>query len=112
MRDPPEQPLDPLLDILSLMQVESVLSARCEVKGRWSMHFPAYQHLKFGGVLQGMMWLWADKGATPVCIKAGDVYLLTTGQPYRCANAMDLAPIDGRAVFQDHVAGRDGPPIL
>ena len=52
MRDRPEQPLDPLLDILSLMQVESVLSARCEVKGRWSMRFQAYRHLKFGGVLQ------------------------------------------------------------
>lgn len=101
-------PVDPLSDVLSLSSVDGVLSARFEGRGAWSMRFPGYRHLKFGGVLQGAMWLWADETvATPVRLQVGDVYLLTSGHPYRTASALDLSPIDGRAVFREGL-GPDG----
>ena len=102
MRDRPEVPVDPLSDVLSLSSVDGVLSARFEGQGAWSMRFPEYRHLKFGGVLQGAMWLWADETATtPIRLQVGDVYLLTSGRPYRSASVRDLPPVDGRAVFRD-----------
>ena len=108
MRDRPELLVDPLSDVLSLSSVDGVLSARFEGRGAWSIRFPGYCHLKFGGVLQGAMWLWADDTAvTPVRLQAGDVYLLTSGRPYRSASVHDLPPVDGRAVFRDGL-GPDG----
>ena len=100
--------MDPLSDILSLSSVDGVLSARYEGRGAWSLSFPEYQHLKFGGVLQGTMWLWADDTVVrPIQIEAGDVYLLTTGRPYRSASVLDLPPVDGREVFRVSL-GPDG----
>ncbi len=100
--------MDPLSDVLSLLSVDSVLSARFEGRGAWSMRFPGYRHLKFGGVLRGTMWLWADDtAAQPMRLEAGDVYLLTSGHSYRTASAFDLPPVDGRAVFQTSL-GPDG----
>lgn len=102
--------MDPLSDVLSLSAVQGVLSARFEGRGPWSMRFPAYRHLKFGGVQQGSLWLWVEDAATePVRLQVGDVYLLTSGRPYRSASALGLTPVDGQAVFQQH---RDADGIV
>lgn len=91
--------MDPLSDVLSLLNVKSVLSARLEVAGNWSMRFPAYRHLKFGGVLEGSFWLWVERAGPPVRLDAGDFYLLTSGQPYLSASDPVIAPLDGSEIF-------------
>ncbi|WAC70909.1 AraC family transcriptional regulator [Roseateles sp. SL47] len=98
--------MDPLSDVLALLRVQSVLSARMEGRGHWALRFPSYRHMKFGGVLQGSRWLWVE-GGTPVRLAAGDFYLLTDGRPYCVASDPDLAPEDGVAVFSSHM-GTDG----
>ncbi|OBU87158.1 AraC family transcriptional regulator [Chromobacterium subtsugae] len=91
--------MDPLSDIFHLLKVESVLSARIEAHGAWSLRFSAYQHIKFGGVLAGSFWLWFEDGAPPLRLKPGDFYLLTQGQPYCAGSDPALAPVDGREVL-------------
>jgi AraC-like DNA-binding protein len=91
--------MDPLSDVFSLLRVESVLSARIEVLGPWSLRFSAYRHMKFGGILEGSFWLWSEGEAPPVKLEAGDFYLLTRGQPYCTGSDPALDPIDGREVL-------------
>lgn len=91
--------MDPLSDVFHLLKVESVLSARIEVYGAWSLRFSAYEHIKFGGVLEGSFWLWFEDGAPPVKLEAGDFYLLTRGQPYCTGSDPSLDPVDGREVL-------------
>src|ERR1700733_5581258 len=91
--------MDPLSDVFSLLRVESMLSARIEVLGPWSLRFSAYRHMKFAGVLEGSFWVWTEDDAPPVKLEKGDFYLLTRGQPYCTGSDPKLDPVDGREVL-------------
>lgn len=90
--------MDPLSDILTLLPIEGVLSARLETRGPHAFRYPAYRHMKFGGLLKGDRWIWVDNDQ-PVRLSAGDFYLLTDGCSYCVASDPDLEPVDGAAVF-------------
>ncbi|MBD7922376.1 AraC family transcriptional regulator [Xanthomonas bonasiae] len=89
---------DPLSDFLAVLKVESMLSARLEARGEWAFRFPAYRHMKFGGLVEGERWVWVD-GGLPVHMKAGDFYLLTNGQPYCIASDPEVPMVDGVAAL-------------
>lgn len=91
--------MDPLSDVLSLLKVDSVLSARFEGYGSWAMHFPAYRHIKFGAVVEGAFWLWCEGTVAPSKFERGDFYLLTNGSPYCTASDLTEKPKDGRQIF-------------
>ncbi|HTD73071.1 MAG TPA: AraC family transcriptional regulator [Steroidobacteraceae bacterium] len=91
--------MDPLSDVFLLLRVESMLSARIEVSGPWSLRFSAYEHIKFAGVLEGSFWLWLEDGTPPVKLNTGDFYLLTRGQPYCTGSDPSIKPVDGREVM-------------
>ncbi|MFC0087113.1 AraC family transcriptional regulator [Dyella flava] len=96
-------PMDPLSDVLSLLKVKSVLSARFEAADPWALRFPAYRHVKFGGVIKGDRWVWIEGVTVPVKLSAGDFYLLTDGSPYCFASDPGVALQDGEKVFADHL---------
>lgn len=91
--------MDPLSDVLSLLRVQSSLSARLEARGGWAMRFPPYRHVKFGGVLKGSFWLWVEGASERTKLKEGDFYLLTSGQPYCSASDPDQPCQNGRQIF-------------
>jgi AraC-like DNA-binding protein len=95
--------MDPLSDVFLLLRVQSVLSARIEVSGPWSMRFSEYEHIKFAGILEGSFWLWFEDGTPPVKMNAGDFYLLTRGQAYCTGSDPSIKPIDGRAAMSDYL---------
>lgn len=99
--------MDPLSDIFALLRVQGVLSARVELRGDWSLRFPAFQHVKFAGVLEGAFWLSVDDGTPPLKVEAGDFYLMTRGRPYIIGSDPALPAIDGRAFLAQH-SGADG----
>ncbi|MFL9944114.1 AraC family transcriptional regulator [Paraburkholderia graminis] len=90
--------MDPLSDILSILKVESMLSARLEAHGPWAFRYPEYRHMKFGGLAEGERWVWVEGGA-PVRMKAGDFYLLTDGRPYCIASDLGASLVDGVAAL-------------
>lgn len=98
--------MDPLSDILTLLRIESVLSARLETRGPHAFRYPAYSHMKFGGLIAGDRWIWVD-GDEPVRLAAGDFYLLTDGRSYCVASDPDLEPVDGASMFTTNM-GADG----
>jgi AraC-like DNA-binding protein len=96
-------PVDPLSDVLSLLKVKSVLSARFEAAGPWALRFPAYRHMKFGGVVKGSRWVWIEGVTDPVKMEEGDFCLLSDGSAYCFASDPGVALQDGDAVFADHL---------
>jgi AraC-like DNA-binding protein len=99
--------MDPLSDVFSLLKVHSVLSARLECAGPWALRFPAYRHVKFGGIIEGPRWLWVEGAMQPVKLEAGDFYLLTDGQPYCFASDLTAEVLDGHEMLAQHI-GADG----
>jgi AraC-like DNA-binding protein len=97
--------MDPLSDVFTLLNVESVLSARLDAGGTWALHFAAYRHVKFGAVLAGSCWLCVDGNELPVRLGAGDCYLLTNGLPYRIGSDLETEAVDGGPVFAQAVNG-------
>lgn len=94
---------DPLSDMLALLDVRSFLSRRIEVSGPWALRFPAYRHMKFGGVIEGKRWLWIEGGAEMLELEAGDFYLLTDSGPYCFASDRDAIPMDGLGIMDKHL---------
>jgi len=94
---------DPLSDMLALLDVRSFLSRRVEASGPWALRFPAYRHMKFGGVIEGKRWLWMEGGSEILELEAGDFYLLTNGGPYCFASDHDAVPMDGLGVMDKHL---------
>jgi AraC-like DNA-binding protein len=99
--------MDPLSDVFSILKVQSVLAARLEGAGPWAMRFPAYRHIKFGGIIEGARWLWIEGITEPVKFEAGDFYLLTNGSPYCSASDLDAEVLDGYEIFAECL-GADG----
>ena len=99
--------MDPLSDVLSRLKVRSVLSARLETAGPWALRFPAYRHVKFGGVIKGARWVWIEGVTRPAKMEAGDFCLLTDGSPYCFASDPGVPLQDGEKLFASHL-GEDG----
>ncbi|MBI3898319.1 MAG: AraC family transcriptional regulator [Gammaproteobacteria bacterium] len=74
--------MDPLTDLFTALRVESAGYARVEASAPWGLSFIAFQHAKFGLVLQGSCWLAVDGVAQPVQLVQGDCYLLTRGNAF------------------------------
>ncbi|MCZ0732939.1 AraC family transcriptional regulator [Phreatobacter sp. AB_2022a] len=94
---------DPLADVLSLLQVQSFLSRRLEASGSWALRFPDYRHMKFGGIIEGIRWLWIEGVTAPLRLAAGDFYLLSHGGPYCFASDPAATPMDGLAFMEEHL---------
>ncbi|WP_042261743.1 AraC family transcriptional regulator [Paraburkholderia heleia] len=95
--------MDPLSDVFSLLKVKSVLSARFEAAGAWALRFPAYRHVKFGGVVKGARWVWIEGVTAPTKMEEGDFCLLTDGLPHCFASDPGAARQDGEKVFASHL---------
>lgn len=92
---------DPLSDFLSNLQSESVFPVQMEARGRWGLSYPPFRHMKFGGVIEGERWLWAE-GVSPQRLGAGDFYLLTDGRSYRMASDLEAPLAEASAAFASY----------
>jgi len=95
--------VDPLSEVLSLLGVQCFLSRRLEAQGSWALRFPAYRHLKFGGIIEGTRWVWREGSSSALELHAGDFYLLTDGAPYCFASDLQATPVDGLAFMEEHL---------
>ncbi|MDQ0395600.1 AraC family transcriptional regulator [Labrys monachus] len=93
--------IDPLSDFLARLQSESVFPVQMEARGRWGLRYPAFRHMKFGGIIKGERWFWAE-GVEPQCLRAGDFYLLTDGRPYCMASDPDAPLAEATAAFASY----------
>jgi AraC-like DNA-binding protein len=89
--------MDPLSQVLELLDLRAASPSRLEAGGRWALSFPGHQHLKIGAVVAGQCWLIPDQAA-PQHLTAGDCYLLVSSHPYTAASADPGSPVLGSPV--------------
>lgn len=90
--------MDPLSEVLAMLDVRTAQPTRLEAGGRWALRFPGNQPLKLGAVLAGQCWLTAE-GGEPIQLRAGDCYLLSSGRPYQVGSDLETEPADAQALF-------------
>ncbi|MGC1301842.1 MAG: AraC family transcriptional regulator [Caulobacteraceae bacterium] len=90
--------MDPLSDVLALLEARSYLSAALVTGGDWAMRFSRPRSVKFTAVIRGGCWLVMDGLPAPLRLEAGDCFLLNRSG---CVLASDpaLEPVPAVEVF-------------
>jgi len=97
---------DPLSEVLALLRPSTVLSARLEAGGAWSLRFPAAPaSIKFFSVAAGSCWMHRE-GDVPRRLAPGDCFLMTRGAPYVLASDLALPQADARTLYSCVTEGR------
>jgi AraC-like DNA-binding protein len=90
--------MDPLSEVLELLDLRAASPSRLEAGGRWALSFAGHQHLKVGAVVAGECWLIAE-GAPPRHLAVGDCYLLASSRPYVAASDLATEPVPSSEVL-------------
>ena len=90
---------DPLSDVLSLLDAESLVSTGLKAGGGWSLRVDGHEGLKFNAVLSGTAWLAIDGRPDPIALAAGDCFLLARGLPFTMAADLAIPPVNATEVF-------------
>ena len=86
--------MDPLSEVLSLIQSRSFVSGGYSVSGDVAVGFPKHTGIKCYAMIAGQCWLRVEGLAEPVLIKAGDCWLLPRGLPFSISTDPSLTPVD------------------
>ena len=102
--------MDPISDVFTALEVQSVFYGRSEFSAPWGIRF-APGHAAFGMVLRGQCWLQVE-GSSELAIDSGDCYVLPRGVAYSLRDDPASALVDMEQVvktFQtSHRYGGDG----
>jgi AraC-like DNA-binding protein len=90
--------MDPLSQVLELLDLRAASPSRLEAGGRWALSFTGHQHLKIGAVVAGECWL-VPENAEPQHLAAGDCYLLASSHPFTAASDLETEPVPSGAVL-------------
>ncbi|MFC6510916.1 AraC family transcriptional regulator [Promicromonospora citrea] len=108
--------MDPLEDVLTLLEARGHLSARLAAGGDWALRFDAPDGIKFNAVRRGSCVLEVEGGGQPIELAAGDCYLLTRPVPFVLRSGPGVVPADAGPVFARADAGiarvGDGDDLL
>ena len=92
--------MDPLSDVLSLLELRSYLVGGFEAGGDWSIGFGPYDAIKCYAVTSGSCWVAVEGDEAPAYLQQGDCFLLPRGRPFRVASDLALPPVDWRSHVQ------------
>jgi AraC-like DNA-binding protein len=98
-RDRSEFAVDPLSDVLSLIDPRSYAAAGFDLGGDWSIQFPPHNGIKCYALVCGQCWLRVEGVPEPLLASAGDCLLLTQGRAFRIASDLDLVPMDAERFY-------------
>jgi AraC-like DNA-binding protein len=85
--------MDPLSEVLALLQPQSLSSGGFIVPGDMAIYFPKHQGIKCYAVLAGQCWLVVEGVEDPVLLDAGDCFLLPRGMPFQLTTDLSLEPV-------------------
>ena len=68
--------MDPITDILSAMQIETLVYGRLELTAPWGLKIQKGEHACFGMVTRGNCWLSVEGRANPIPLTGGDYFCL------------------------------------
>ncbi len=86
--------MDPLSDVLSLLQPRSYAAGGFGIDGDIAIQWPKHSGIKCYAMLSGQCWLRVEGVPDPLLLTAGDCFLLPRGLPFSLATDLALEPID------------------
>lgn len=98
--------MDPLSDVLSLLQPQNQFYAGFDAAEDWSFEFPPHEGIKFTAVMRGACWGMTDDLTQPIHFREGDCFLLNSRRRFRVASDPALPPQGGEQIAAE--ATRDG----
>lgn len=101
--------MDPLSDVIALVQPESHRVGGFRIGGRWSIRFDALDGVKCYAVTAGCCWLAVEGVDEAAFLETGDCFLLPHGLPFRLCSDLTLPPADWRRYF---LGARNGELVL
>lgn len=102
--------MDPLEDVLDLLETRSHLSTSLIAGGRWAVRFDAPLDIKFNAVRRGNCRLDVEGHSEPIALAEGDCYLLTRPKRFTLRSDPDAPELDASTVFAEaeHGIARTG----
>ena len=91
--------MDPLSDVLALLNPGGYAAAAFDFGGEWCVDFPRQAGVKCYALVTGQGWVAVEGVLEPVLATAGDCVLLPHGRPFRVASDLALAPIDAQTLY-------------
>jgi AraC-like DNA-binding protein len=101
--------MDPLSDVLSLLQPRSQFYAGFDAAGDWSFDFPPHEGIKFTAVMRGTCWGITDDLEHPVRFDEGDCFLLNSGSRIVLSSDPTLPVQSGEDILE--AVARDGVAV-
>ena len=78
--------IDPLSDILALVEPRTYATGGLSAGADWGVQFPAHSMIKCYSVVRGECWLAVHGAAEPMRLKAGSCFLLPKGRPFNLSS--------------------------
>ncbi|GAA2899631.1 AraC family transcriptional regulator [Actinoplanes cyaneus] len=97
--------MDPLEDVLALVDASSYVSAGLRAGGDWAVRFEAPAGVKFNSVRRGNCLIRVDGVGAPIRLEPGDAFLLTRPAAFVMASDLTLAAVSAHTIF---AAATDG----
>ncbi|GHB11600.1 AraC family transcriptional regulator [Streptomyces tendae] len=97
--------MDPLEDVLALLDTRSQLSTSLAAGGSWCIRFSPPSGMKFNSVRRGMCLLDVDGEPGPLVLAEGDCFLLTRRRGFTLRSGPGVEPVDAGPLF---AAAEDG----
>lgn len=98
--------MDPLSEALALVKTSEYFCGALDAAGRWCVHFPKFEGVRFYAVVRGRGWLDVEGVGDPIEVSAGDCFLFPQGQAFSAGSDLSQKPLDGLALFAASDAGR------
>ena len=91
--------MDPLSEILRLLEPDSYGFRGLSAKGEWCLEFPEGPGLKVQVIQTGTCWIEVDGLDGPVQLEAGDLVLLSGPQAFRTYTNRTVSPLNAYDVL-------------
>jgi AraC-like DNA-binding protein len=98
--------MDPLSDVLSLLQPRHQFYTGFDAAGDWSFDFPPHHGIKFTAVIRGTCWAITDGLDQPIRFDEGDCFLLNSDQRLKLSSNPQLPAEGGEHILE--AFNRDG----
>ncbi|TWC59524.1 AraC family transcriptional regulator [Burkholderia sp. SJZ115] len=104
--------MDPLSDVLSLLETRSSYFTGLRAGGDWAVDIPPPDGIKFNAVVDGSCWLTVDGAGPPTRLEAGDCFLLAAPRRFVLASDLAVPPVAAIDVYHEMEDGiaRYGAP--
>jgi len=94
--------MDPLSDVLALLQPQSYRVGGFEAGGDWAVRFGAYEAgIKCYALTAGKCWIMVEGAGPPLLLEEGDCFLLPRGLPFQIGSDLTRTADD----WQRHFVG-------